>query len=231
MTSHLGKIQAVVFDIDDSLYPEQQFVRSGYHAVACRLREQLGRDDLFEDWLWQRFLQGKVAGAFNDLSEAFSLALDDAEISQLVEIYRFHQQPDITPFDGIAELLTEIRKTRRMGIVSDGPALMQRNKLRALGLENFFEAVGLTDNLGADAGKPNPAGFEYVQQTLGVPHESCVYVSDNPSKDFLAPNRLGWLTIQYRRPGQLYADKPSPPGGDAQLIIHNDNQLLAAISP
>ena len=33
----------------------------------------------------------------------------------------------------------------------------------------------------------------------------CVYVADNPTKDFAAPRALGWHTVRIRRPGGLHA--------------------------
>jgi hypothetical protein len=44
------------------------------------------------------------------------------------------------------------------------------------------------------------------------------YISDNPSKDFVAPNRLGWRTIQLAYPGQVHAHLPAPEGGRPQFV-------------
>ncbi len=222
---HSSKIQAVVFDIDDTLYLERDFVHSGYLAVAEYLRQSTGRADVFEDWLWGRFQAGKVARAFNDLNDEFQLSLEPSDISRLVEVYRFHE-PEISPFAGIPELLDDLGRRFALGIVSDGPARMQRNKLIALGLTERFQAVVLTDDLGPDSGKPSPAGFQAIVEKLSVPHPACVYVSDNPAKDFIAPNQLGWLTIRYIREGQVYADRQAPPGGEPAHLVHNDSKLL-----
>jgi putative hydrolase of the HAD superfamily len=221
-------ILAVVFDIDDTLYPERDFVRSGYHAIAEHLRSQLSRDEPFEDWLWRRFLSGETARAFDDLDSHFQLSLSQPAIGELVKVYRFHI-PDITPFDGIEAVLKQLSGRVRLGIVSDGPARMQRNKLQALSLASYFDAVILTDELGPGAGKPSPVGFEIAREELGVPHGACAYVSDNPAKDFIAPNRLGWRTIRYLREGQVYADCTPPLGGEAQQTVQNDTELLTAV--
>ena len=229
-------IQAIVFDVDDTLYPERQFVRSGYAAVTKHLRKLLSEPDDadpaqkedFEDWLWRRFMGGETARAFNDLSEHFHLHLDDGQIGRLIEVYRFHA-PDIHPFTGIAELLEQLRGRFRLGILSDGAARMQRNKLQSLGLEDAFEAVVLTDELPGDSRKPSPAGYETIRTALGVPHERCLYVADNPAKDFIAPNKLGWDTVRYRREGQIYAQAAAPPGGQAHHVVHNDSEFLNLI--
>jgi putative hydrolase of the HAD superfamily len=219
------KIQAVVFDIDDTLYPEREFVRSGYEAVAEDLRSQRGDDEPYEEWLWQRFCGGQSAGAFDALSEHYFLDLSPEDIRRLVELYRFHE-PKIQAYAGMAELLGELAEDALLGVVSDGPARMQANKLDALGLRDCFRAVILTDELGPDAGKPSPKGFEAVRERLGVAHDQCAYIADNPAKDFLAPNRLGWLSVHYLRDGQLYAEVPPPPGGAARVAVRSDRELL-----
>ncbi len=219
--------QAAVFDIDDTLYPERAFVRSGYNAVGEHLAKlSTSGSEPLADWLWQRFLAGQTARAFDDLNDEFNLGLDSAGIAELVAVYRFHR-PGISPFAGIAAVLEKLKSAGvPLGIVSDGPARMQRNKLDALGLAGFFQAIVLTDDLGPGAGKPSLAGFELARQKLAIPHADCAYISDNPAKDFVGPNALGWLTIQYVRPGQIYAGKQPPPAGKPKHVIDNDEKLL-----
>ena len=56
-----------------------------------------------------------------------------------------------------------------------------------------------------------------------------VKLSDNPAKDFVAPNALGWRTIQFRRSGQVHAGNPVAPGGAPQTIVRDDEQLWRAL--
>lgn len=217
--------RAVVFDMDDTLYLERDFVRSGYHAVAEHLRRTRHRSEGFEDWLWQRFLAGQARNAFNALDEEYQLDLDPPALAELIDVYRFHT-PDISPCEGIAELLESFARNAHLGLISDGPARMQRNKLHALGLDGRFDAVVLTDDLGPDAGKPSEKPFLEIQRRLHVPPEACCYVADNPAKDFLAPNTLGWRSIRYLRDGQIYAEAPAPPGGRPQHTVRTDGELL-----
>ena len=223
-------IQVVIFDVDDTLYPEREFVRSGYRAVATFLRNKLHRNDPFEDWLWERFLHGQTRGAFNALNEQFGLKFDAPALSRLVEIYRFHI-PKLTPFEDIPPLLAVLKDSCRLGILTDGPAQMQMNKLKALGLLTFFDdqLVILTDSLGSECSKPNPTGFEQIAAHAAVPHSACAYIGDNPAKDFVAPNALGWRTIRYHRDHQVHAHNPTAPGGEPHIIVTSDEQLLAAL--
>ncbi len=218
----------VVFDLDDTLYPERDYIRSGYRHVARFLREDRGTDQRYEDWLWEHFLGGQASGAFDALNERFDLSLEHEDILRLVDIYRRHQ-PEIQPFPGIPVLLERLKKKFHLGLLSDGFLPAQQFKLDALGIESLFDTVVFTEAMGRSAWKPSPAGFEKVSADLSVPHHCCVYVSDNPAKDFVAPNELGWLSVQYRREGQIHADSDPPPSGRPQVTVHSDEELLAVL--
>ncbi len=223
-----GKIAAVVFDLDDTLYLERDYVRSGYHAVAEALRRKLNRSEPFDSWLWQRFLAGNSAGAFNALNDAFTLGLSDDDISQLVNVYREHR-PAITPLPHAAGMLSTLHCDFKLGLLSDGYLPGQRLKLDAIKIGRFFDAVVFTEQLGRECWKPSPAGFEKIRELLAVPHERCAYVGDNSSKDFVSPNRLGWLSIKYLIPGQVHAHKPACEGGEPQITVHSPGELHAVL--
>jgi putative hydrolase of the HAD superfamily len=218
-------LQAVVFDLDDTLYLERDFVRSGYRAVDEHLRDTLQRYEPFEDWLWRRFLAGQARNAFDALDEHFRLNLSEATIATLIDVYRFHE-PAIQPCPGVTDLLRRLGSQVRLGLISDGPPRMQRNKLHALGLIETFGEIVLTGELGPEAGKPSPKAFLKIQGRFDVPHDACCYVADNPAKDFLTPNQLGWTSIRYFRDGQVYATTPAPPGGEPQVTVRTDSELL-----
>jgi len=220
----------VVFDLDDTLYPERDYVRSGYRAVGRRLGGRLGRGEgtQFADWLWQRFLTGTAENAFNALSEQFDLNLTDEQIAEMVEVYRGHR-PQIRPYGGMVEVLAALHGRYRLGLLSDGFLPAQRLKLDALKIENFFDAVIFTEQMGRGAWKPSPAGYQAVRELLGVPNECCAYVADNPAKDFVAANELGWLTVQFLHPGQLHAHKSPPASGRPQTVIRLPGELHEAL--
>ena len=209
---------AVVFDLDDTLYPERDYVRSGYRAVGAHLRQRLQRTEAFEDWLWGRFLAGESAKAFDALIAEFALDLARWQIVELVGIYRDHR-PEIRLRGGVREALGRLRERCKLALLSDGFLPAQQLKLDALGLQSAFEAVVFTEEMGRDCWKPSPAGFEAVREVLDVPHEACAYVGDNLAKDFVAPNRLGWRTVRLLCEGQIHAHKPAPPDGEPDVTV------------
>jgi len=218
--------KAVVFDLDDTLYPERQYIRSGYEAIASHLRETPGRDEPFELWLWQRFLSGKTANAFDSLNKHFKLHLAVHEISELVEVYRSHK-PSIQLRPGLADLLNNLTNNDscKLGLISDGFLPAQQLKLDTLAIEGIFDKVILTEKLGRDCWKPSPAAFELIESTFALTGENCTYIADNPSKDFLGPNQLGWHTIQLLLPDQIHNQKPAPPAGLPKQTVNSINEL------
>jgi putative hydrolase of the HAD superfamily len=221
-------IQAVVFDLDDTLYPERDYVRSGYRAVARHLAGRGKDTKAMEAYLWGCFLSGRSARAFDATSAHFGLNLSAEKIAELVEVYRNHR-PEIRPYEGMPDFLSLLREHRRLGLLSDGFLPAQELKLEALKLRRFFDEVLFTEQLGREAWKPSTAGFEALRGSLALPHEAFAYVADNPAKDFVAANALGWRTVQYLRPGQIHCRNTAPSGGQPQAVVRDFCDLRAAL--
>ncbi len=229
MHARRTKTRAVVFDLDDTLYPEVEYVRSGYHAVAEHLRSKTARSERFEQWLWEKFLSGEHKQIFDAMDAHFSLGLGSRGVGELVKVYREHV-PDIRPYRSVERMLDDLGRRYLLGLLTDGFMPAQRLKLNALGLEKYFKAVVFTRELGGrEYWKPSPAGYEAIAERLGADHTECVYVADNPAKDFLAPNDLGWLTVKMIRRAQVHAHKPALRGGEPQLEASGNEHLLELI--
>jgi putative hydrolase of the HAD superfamily len=223
--------RAVVLDLDDTLYPEAAYVRSGFRAVAARAQETLGvsaaeaeaelvalfdegvRGDTFDRWLAARGLGGDVA------------------VGDLVAAYRGHA-PDIQAFAAAEPLLRGLRAGgSAVGLLSDGDPAVQRAKLDALGLRGAFDAIVVTGELGEGAGKPSPRGYEEVLRRLGdAPPDEAVYVSDNPAKDFVGARRAGMRSIRVRRPDGIYAGlEPETPEHAADAEVPALDEVARAL--
>ena len=198
--------RAVVLDLDDTLYPEAAYVRSGFRAVAARASRTLGLPpDEVEAELIALFERGVRGDTFDRWLAARGLGDKDA-VGDLVAAYRGHA-PEIAPFPDASPLLRRLHgEDCAIGLLSDGDPAVQGRKLDALGLRNAFDAVVVTGALGPDAGKPSPLGYAEVLRRLGdVTPREAVYVSDNPAKDFLGARRAGMRSVRVRRPEGIYA--------------------------
>lgn len=191
----------VVFDLDDTLYLERDYVRSGFYAVGAWATRHLGLHD-FADLAWREFECGRRRDVFNRVLASYGLAGDDI-VRQLVHVYRSHL-PSISLLSDSTECLQALRPHACLAVISDGPLDSQQKKVQALEFETKMDLVVLTDTWGQEFWKPHPRAFQHIQQQFAVAPNCCVYLGDNPAKDFITPRRLGWRTVRVRRPGGLY---------------------------
>lgn len=192
----------VVFDLDDTLYLERDYVWSGFSKLAPWAKATLGISD-FHLKAWALFLQGARGHIFNQVLVAAGVRPDQSTVRAMVDMYREHV-PDIQLTIDAAKCLREIGSQAHVALISDGPEQSQRNKVKALGIEERFEKIVLTASLGFGHAKPHVNSFLDVQKHFGKKGEEYIYVADNPTKDFVGPRSLGWKTVRIRRPEGLY---------------------------
>ena len=202
-------LKAVIFDLDDTLVSEIQYAMSGYKEVAAHIET--------------KGYTGKNAAAiykeltglfFEDHKNVFNRFLinngrDDSRdnVMELVEIYRNHL-PDIEYYDDVLPALRDLReKGIKTGILSDGYAVTQRQKIRALEAEKDFDIIILTDEIGRDAWKPSPKGFNIISERFNIEPEEILYVGDNPEKDFYLSKTAGVKTARIIRESGVYSDR------------------------
>ena len=206
----MPQLRAVVFDLDDTLYPEAAYVRSGFRAVAEEAERCFGvpAADAYDE-LEQMFEAGVRGDTFDRFLKTRGI---DGDVAELVAVYRAHA-PALEPFPEVPGLLERLRRDGyRLGMLSDGEPDIQYGKLDALGLRHFFDATLVSGELGRDAWKPSPRGLIALLERLDVQPAEAVYVSDNPAKDFKAAREAGMRSIRVRRVGGIYShlEPPAP---------------------
>lgn len=199
----LGDVRVVVFDIDDTLYLERDYVLSGFAAVARHVEDVYGCPE-FAATCTRLFEQGARGDVFNRGLQELGLPVEPAAVRELVTLYREHT-PDIQLLPDSLDLLGQLCGRRELAVISDGPLSSQQRKVHALGLSQWVDDVLLTDAWGRDFWKPHSRAFAAVEARFAVKGSDCVYIADNPHKDFIAPRARGWSTVRVRRPGALHA--------------------------
>lgn len=210
----------VVFDVDDTLYLERDYVRSGFQAVDETVRSRYGVDGLFLA-AWEDFLAGRRGDLIERALVAVGVAPAPDLLALLVERYRTHT-PAISVLPDAARALSDASVRGAVAVVTDGPRASQQAKVTALALEAWASEVVLTSVAFPDRPKPDPAAFAWVQGVVGVDPWACVYVADNPTKDFAGPASLGWWTVRVRRPGSLHEALDSTDDVDLELTSLED---------
>lgn len=221
----MQNLKAIVFDLDDTLYPERQYVHGGMHAVAAWGHRQFGYPaERTAGELLELFAQHGSGTIFDSWLRDKGLELDEW-LPSMVDAYRAHS-PSISPHDGVRELLARLRHTYRLGLVTDGHLAVQQAKVTALGLEALIDAIVYSDELGREHWKPSVRPYQKVLSRLMIPPEHAVYVGDNPAKDFRGARELGMWTVRVRHPSSFRFQRESPTPQDApDLEIPDLGQL------
>lgn len=194
-----------VLDLDDTLYLERDYVSSGLKHVGYWAEINLGIYGFYEK-AWAYFCKGIRGNLFNIVLSDNNI-VDDNIVSTLVEVYRTHQ-PNIELLpDAIAFL--ETVGTSSVAVITDGYSVCQWAKIKALGLEKMVDAIFVTDDIGKEFWKPHEKAFLEAQGSFS--NDQCVYIGDNPAKDFVAPRKLGWCkSVRIRRPDSLHQGVDTP---------------------
>lgn len=196
ITEGKGKIKGVIFDLDDTLYSEKEYVKSGYKAVS----DYLGGG--YEEKLWLYFEAGKPA-----IDELLKELGREREKENVLKIYRFHK-PDIHLYSNVIGMIENLKeKGIKVGIITDGRPEGQKNKIAALGLSELInkDDIIITDELGGiQFRKPCDIAFRIMIARWRMNPADVVYVGDNSAKDFQAPQQLGMRSLWFYNRNSLY---------------------------
>lgn len=194
---HIDNLNAIVFDLDDTLYSEKDYVRSGYKAISKLFPQMVG----VEQKLWDFFVAGKPAIDEFLIIEGIT---DNKTKQECLQVYRY-QIPEIILYNGVKEMLVNLAKTYKLGLITDGRPEGQRAKIKALDIEQYFDCIIITDELGGvETRKPNPLAFQLMHERLAIPYNEMCYIGDNINKDFIAPQRFGMRSIWFKNNDGIY---------------------------
>ncbi|MHA7879526.1 MAG: HAD family hydrolase [Saccharospirillum sp.] len=180
-----------VFDLDDTLYNEIDYHTSGLKSVASCLKDIFDSD---VEEILNSLISHQEKDLWGGLCKHFKLPESVKE--SLLWQYRLHN-PKISLTIEVRDLLEYLLDSAvGVAIITDGRFITQKKKLCALKIDHVPSYI--SEEFGAL--KPDPVRFRLIENQ----HPRCrfVYIGDNPKKDFIAPNQLGWITIGVRDNGR-----------------------------
>lgn len=222
-------VHTVVFDVDDTLYLERDFVLSGFAAVDAWLSRERGILG-FGERACRLFAEGSRGRIFDAVLAELGQPACPAEVEQLVAVYREHE-PVLALQPDAAAALDWAERSFHLALITDGVAAVQSRKIRALGLEPRVGCRIVTDEWGREFWKPSPEPYRRVMERLPGAASGYVYVADNPRKDFLAPRALGWRTVRIRREGGEHTSYAPTAAEEAEVEITSLLELQELLRP
>jgi HAD superfamily hydrolase (TIGR01509 family) len=187
--------RAVVFDLDDTLYPYRRFKLSGFLAVARHLEATRGLD--------VRLGFAALAGASRSRHRGQELQacieqhdLPSTDVPELLDVFR-HHTPSLRLARSAVRVLARLRAEGwRVGIVTNGQPTIQARKIAVLGLDALVDTVVYAMACGRGTGKPEPEPFAAVARQLDVPPSRIVFVGDDERCDVGGAGAAGMLAVR-----------------------------------
>lgn len=179
--------KVIVFDLDDTLYKEVDFLKSAYFEIASWIELHYNKTGVY-DFMFSCYMQKK--NTFLCINQEYNLNI---EIDILLRMYRAHF-PYLTLSEEVQSMLNSlVAENMIIGIITDGRERTQLNKIKALGLDKYISLANCVISESFGYSKPSQEAFLFFQHKYGM--ADYYYIGDNTQKDFIAPNSLGWTTI------------------------------------
>lgn len=194
-------IKAIIFDLDDTLISEKEFVGSGFLAVSKYVSSKT-RTYTTEYLLETLQVLHKISSdkVFNRMNEKLGLGAD-ISVKELVDVYRNHK-PRISLYEDVLPVIKKLKEQNyKLGIITDGYLETQKNKIDSLNIREIFDEIIITDELGRDFWKPSPVPYELMSKRLNIDYSEMMYIGDNPKKDFYISSIYPVITLRINRLG------------------------------
>lgn len=211
MTSKIGEIEAVIFDLDETLIDAQQGLNATHEKVAdlllrflgekrvsvdqSRLEEAIRRIDdemnrlvqYDRDLWWQKAVDSFCSNT--RLPEPLVKTITD-------EYWKAYECASVPYPDAIATLEYLREEGYRLGIVTDddGDVGRKRRRIRSLSFVDIFDTVIVSGDEVAER-KPSPLPFLVAADKLGASPRRCAAIGDKPFTDIEGGRKAGMITI------------------------------------
>jgi putative hydrolase of the HAD superfamily len=203
-------IRGLLFDLDETLYNEFDYVLSGFHAVAAKVADQWGLNvESSYSFMVRDVLKNGRGQVFDRLAQRFNIPATKDDMAELVQAYRTHQ-PALSLYEDAAYFLSwigEQGKDACLGLITDGLPSIQKQKVRGLDLEQRFNAIVYCWEIHAP--KPDPRGYTTALEKMNVSAQQVVMIGDRVDHDMVPAKALGMKTIRIKR--GRYASVESDP--------------------
>ncbi|MGQ0829626.1 MAG: HAD family hydrolase [Bacteroidota bacterium] len=215
----------LIFDLDDTLYDETTYVKSGFKAVAQFLNKQfqLPEKKVFLE-LMDELKKGR-GQIFDTILRKHKLYTKKLA-KKCITVYRFHI-PSIQLSQSGINCLRRFKKYP-IYIVTDGNKIVQYNKIKALGVDKLVKGYYITHRYGIHNAKPSVHCFMKISEREKVSPDKVVYIADNISKDFVGIKARKFKTVQVLT-GQ-YSTIKKPKEYQADIKIKSLNELTEKLA-
>lgn len=210
-----GAIKAVLFDLDDTLWPIMPVIQRAEYILHAWLHEHVPA--VAQRWSIESLRERRTALMQENpklqidlwtlrhagLTEAFiACGADHAMVNDAMAVFSDARNA-VTPFDDVIPVLDRLARCFLLGSISNGFA-----DLGVIGLAPLFATSLAAHTFGR--GKPDPAIFHAACTALGIAPREAVYVGDDLTLDVEAAQAAGLRGVWMNRFGRVAPETIAP---------------------
>ncbi|MCI8382876.1 MAG: HAD family hydrolase [Lachnospiraceae bacterium] len=211
-------MKAFIFDVDDTLYDQVQPFQNAYIKLFGKTNKDIDKifvssrkhsDEVFEaSENGLMTMEEMYIYRIREALKEFGILISD---ERALEFQRYYQefQADIVMTEKMKKLLSDLGHCVKMGVITNGPAQHQWDKVQALGLTKWIPRQNILVSGEAGAAKPDRKIFDLAVCKMGLDRTEAYYIGDSPANDIVGAANAGWRTIWFnRRNKKAFSIKP-----------------------
>ncbi len=211
------KITDIFFDLDHTLWDFDANSALAFDKLIAKHKLPVSLSDFLEIYepinsqYWVDYAKGtktKDEVKFNRLRDTFkSLNIDVSQelIEVLADEYLDFLKKESILMDGTIEILDYLKPKYRLHILTNGFAEVQSDKMRHSGIEDYFDLMITSEEIGKL--KPHPDVFRHALQQAGVFAHNTYMIGDNLKSDILGAKNMGMHVVHYDPENKSDIDK------------------------
>ncbi len=208
----MHKIKAVFFDVDDTLYDSTfQAESARRNAIKAMIEAGLNLTEETAMRSLRRIVRrfgSNYLGHFNELLRESGYNGNPRIMAAGLIAYHNTKLTCLVPFrDTVPTLLSLRDRNYKLGIITNGLAVKQWEKLIRLGIQHFFDSVIISEEIGRE--KPDPRIFKLAIDSLKCKPSEAMMVGDRIDRDIVGAKKIGMLTVQILKGNQRDSIKNS----------------------
>ena len=199
------KYEVILFDADGTLFDFERaeeyalektmlaFGMEYQHDLHLRMYREINKA------IWAEFERGLITAEAlkpERFRRFFNLFQVEVELNALSMHYLDCLAEGAYLFNGAEELLANLQRTYKLGLITNGLARVQHSRFARAGIVEYFDAIIISEEVGAT--KPHPAIFVYAFSQLGhQDKKSALIVGDSLTADIQGGSNFGIDTCWY----------------------------------
>ncbi|MDP9023872.1 MAG: HAD-IA family hydrolase [Candidatus Eremiobacteraeota bacterium] len=226
-------IEAVLFDLDDTLHDDTLAYKSAAEEVAWEVAAEHGIDALKlknayiaqAEGFWKQLDASSLSKKLESIrAELWRAALievgihDEVAARQAAVNYNRYRKKYFKLFPGAVDLLRMLRtRDVKLGLVTNGFSVTHREKIALLQIGEYFDAIFIADEVGMI--KPDPLLFAHACQKLERAPAVSAMVGDRYERDIRGAQRAGLFTVWMNIHGATLPPDAPAPGATVDTIV------------